>query len=495
MRLVEQDLTHPEDLLSALQALRREVFEEGQTTYERWRGHLHRRPFRISALNLAYYLALRGRDLRALQTALIPWGLSSLGRIEARVMPNLDAVIATLSDVVRREDMPHPRLSLFFRGERLLSRQTEQVFGPVPESRRGRIMVTMPSEAASDYNLIRDLLANGMDCIRINCAHDGPDAWAAMIANLRRAEAELGQTCRVAMDLGGPKVRTETIYNPDNLRLKVGDRFLLTADEPQSNGSPLIQATLRLPDVFHQVQAGAAVWFDDGKLGARVEAATEGRLELVVTHARLEGERLKPFKGVNFPDTDLNLPALTDDDLRDLDFVAHHADIINYSFVQSAADVALLQDALAARLPDPQRIAIVAKIETQRAIRSLPEIMIQAAGQQPFGVMIARGDLAVEIGYQRLAEMQEQILWLCEAAHVPVIWATQVLEQLVKKGRPSRAEMTDAAMAERAECVMLNKGPYIREAVAALDDVLRRMQAHQSKKTAQLRALRSWQML
>jgi hypothetical protein len=91
---------------------------------------------------------------------------------------------------------------------------------------------------------------------------------------------------------------------------------------------------------------------------------------------------------------------------------------------------------------------------------------VAAAGRQPFAVMIARGDLAVEIGYERLAEMQEEILWICEAAHVPVIWATQVLERLVKKGTPSRAEMTDAAMGERAECVMLNKGPYLAEAVA-----------------------------
>jgi pyruvate kinase len=106
--------------------------------------------------------------------------------------------------------------------------------------------------------------------------------------------------------------------------------------------------------------------------------------------------------------------------------------------------------------------------------------------------MIARGDLAVEVGYERLAEIQEEILWLCEAAHVPVIWATQVLETLVKKGIPSRAEMTDAAMGERAECVMLNKGPYIAEAVTILDDVLQRMQAHQIKKSPQLRALNSW---
>ncbi|MEL6325669.1 MAG: pyruvate kinase, partial [Cyanobacteria bacterium J06626_23] len=122
-----------------------------------------------------------------------------------------------------------------------------------------------------------------------------------------------------------------------------------------------------------------------------------------------------------------------------------------------------------------------------------PELIVNAAGRQPFGVMIARGDLAVEIGYQRLAEMQEEILWICEAAHVPVIWATQVLENLVKTGTPSRAEMTDAAMSERAECVMLNKGPYITDAVKILDDVLTRMQAHQLKKTPQLRALQSWQ--
>jgi len=106
--------------------------------------------------------------------------------------------------------------------------------------------------------------------------------------------------------------------------------------------------------------------------------------------------------------------------------------------------------------------------------------------------MIARGDLAVEIGYQRLAEIQEEILWLCEAAHVPVIWATQVLENLAKKGIPTRAEITDAAMAERAECVMLNKGDYIQEAVTILDDVLHRMEAHQSKKSPRLRALHLW---
>jgi pyruvate kinase len=103
--------------------------------------------------------------------------------------------------------------------------------------------------------------------------------------------------------------------------------------------------------------------------------------------------------------------------------------------------------------------------------------------------MIARGDLAVECGWESLAELQEDILWLCEAAQVPVIWATQVLEREAKKGQPSRAEISDAAMSQRADCVMLNKGPHIIATIRMLDNILRRMQGHQYIKTTQLRKL------
>ena len=167
--------------------------------------------------------------------------------------------------------------------------------------------------------------------------------------------------------------------------------------------------------------------------------------------------------------------------------------MVGYSFVQSATDIGLLQDELARHRPeDWQRIGVIAKIETIEGVRNLPEIIIRAAGRQNFGVMIARGDLAVEIGFSRLAEMQEEILWLCEAAAVPVIWATQVLEEMVKSGLPTRGEMTDAAMSSRADCVMLNKGPNVAEAVSVLHALLTRMQEHQSKKTPNLRKLKSW---
>jgi pyruvate kinase len=240
--------------------------------------------------------------------------------------------------------------------------------------------------------------------------------------------------------------------------------------------------------VFEDVRTGDHVWLDDGRIGGLVERREADRFRVRITRARLRGERLGPEKGINLPDTPLRLPALTEKDRSDLAFVCQHADMVALSFVNSAEDVRELRSILAP-LGDDQP-AIVLKIETLRGFSNLPAMLLEAMKSPRCAVMIARGDLAVECGFERLAEVQEEILWLCEAAHVPVIWATQVLETLAKKGMPSRAEVTDAAMAHRAECVMLNKGPYILQAVKVLDDILRRMHGHQAKKTAMLRELR-----
>ena len=133
---------------------------------------------------------------------------------------------------------------------------------------------------------------------------------------------------------------------------------------------------------------------------------------------------------------------------------------------------------------------MILKVETGRAFERLPRLLLALLRSPVAGVMVARGDLGVELGFERLAEVQEEILWLCEAAHLPVVWATQVLENLAKKGLPSRAEVTDAAMGGRAECVMLNKGPHVVEAVRFLCGVLARMQGHVAKKSSLLRELR-----
>jgi pyruvate kinase len=272
----------------------------------------------------------------------------------------------------------------------------------------------------------------------------------------------------------------------------------LTADglghEAQAGGehSRKTPATIActLPEVLSQVREGERIWFDDGRIGGVVRRAASHRLDIEVTDAGEQGETLAADKGINLPDSHLELPALTEKDLADLTVVARYADLVGLSFVQSAADVQALQQRLDTLCAS--HLGVLLKIETRRGFENLPALLFAAMNGRPAGVMIARGDLAVECGFERLAELQEEILWACEAAHMPVVWATQVLENLAKTGRPSRPEITDAAMGVRADCVMLNKGPHILEAMRTLDDILRRMQEHQSKKRSLLRALKSW---
>ena len=484
----------PGALLQDLLELRGELVAEGRQREERWQLSIEREDIAVSARNLAQYLALRERDLRDLQTALMPWGLSSLGRLESRVLGNLDAVIATLGQVAGADPatLPgRPSLDDFFAGERLLERNTTEIFGRPHHHRQVRIMVTLPRHAATDYALIHDLVDAGADCFRINCAHDSLRVWEAMIQNVRRAASEAGRPTRVLMDLGGQKVRTEEVLVPeDGRRLRAGDRFLLTAGKPSPDREYEFQARCGAPEVLGQLDDGVVVSFDDGKMETVVRRKEGPDVVLEVTRTRPKGGKLRPALGLNVPGVMLRLDPLTQKDLQDLDFVVAHADIVGFSFVQHGSDMQLLQDQLDAR--GKRAMPVMAKIETTTAVRNLPEIIVQAASRQPFAVMIARGDLAIELGYRRLAEMQEELLWVCEAARIPVVWATQVLDQLAKKGAPTRAEITDAAMSGRAECVMLNKGPAIVEAVTMLDDLLTRMQAHQTKKTPLLRALRAW---
>src|SRR5262245_25659900 len=197
---------------------------------------------------------------------------------------------------------------------------------------------------------------------------------------------------------------------------------------------------------------------------------------------------LKAEKGINLPDTALDMPALTDKDLEDLAFLANRADLVALSFVHNAADI----DRLYAELDrlGAHDLGVILKIENRSAFDHLPERRMPASKRRRSAGMVARGDLGVEIGFERLAEVQEEIIWLTEAAQVPVIWATQVLESLAKNGLPSRGEVTDAAMSTRSECVMLNKGPYIGHALRFLTDVSRRMTQHSEKAFATYRALK-----
>jgi pyruvate kinase len=442
--------------------------------------------------NLAAYLAIRHRDLRPLQRRLMALGLSSLGRMESRVLPTLDAVAHALAALTSgMADHAAPSEGDFFAGEHRLIEATDRLFGAPRAYRRGRIMVTMPGEAADAPGFVLALAKAGMDVARINCAHDGPDVWRAIAAHVRAAAQSLGRDIPVLMDIAGPKIRVEQVVAAKKAgKLCPGDLFRLTIGAPELDDRARHVASVSLPDIVTRLEVGHHVRYDDGKLEAVVEEKSDADALLRVIRAKSGGAKLKAEKGVNLPDTALGLSPLTAKDETDLKTVIGLADMIGYSFVSRPDDLDLFEDALA-RAGEPARaLSLIAKIEQPEAVRNLPALIARA--RRPFGVMIARGDLAAEIGFERLAEMQEEILWICEAAATPVIWATQVLEDLVKDGVPSRGEMTDAAMAARAECVMLNKGPAVLDAVSLLDHLFTRMDDHVFKKTPTLRALKSW---
>jgi pyruvate kinase len=249
-------------------------------------------------------------------------------------------------------------------------------------------------------------------------------------------------------------------------------------------GKPALYCTS--PEALRNLEVNHRVIIDDGKAEAKVIAECPESFTLRVLRAPKRNFKIRSEKGLNLPDSRIDLPAVTAHDKTILEFALKNADMVALSFVRTPADL----DEIVERMKAFPEKGLVVKIETQTGFMNFPAILLRLMRHNPVGVMIARGDLAVECGFERLAEIQEEILWICEAAHLPCIWATQVLENLARNRLPSRAEITDAAMSVRAEVVMLNKGDHIVDAVKTLDDVLCRMELHQYKKKTLYRPLR-----
>ena len=599
-----------DEMASLLQQLQR-IHERADVLEARFASELQQvhPEFAASARNLLHYVAMRQFDIGELQERLSELGLSSLGRCEQHVLASVQAVQHALLRLCGDGAVDGGAGSLpCLPRKKLLQKHANALLGDPPAERAVPIMVTLPTQAAEDYDYVRDLMVAGMDLARINCAHDSEQVWSGMIRHVRRASEELGRRCKVIMDLGGPKFRTgllqpgprvlrlrprrdaeggvlaprrvrcipedepwtgtktavvpvprraielaeigdllrfkdargrrrklevvvkdnkglvlelyKTAYVETGLKfrlvscatgeqlefrfgdlppveqpivLHVGDTLVLSRDTAPGTPAALdknggvtspARVSCRPVEVFEQVAVNDPVSLDDGRIEGSVEEVSADEIIVRISGAKPTGSRLRSNKGINFPGTDLELEGITARDREDLAFVVEHADAVALSFVRRPEDVITLQKELD-RYPGRQ-LPIVAKIETKRAFAALPQILLAVMRRYPAGMMIARGDLAIECGWVRLAEIQEEMLWICEAAHVPVIWATQVLEGAAKKGTPTRAEITDAAMSQQADCVMLNKGPNILGAIQTLDRILRKMQRHHDKKTARL---------
>ena len=597
-------VNEPDSLLKTLGNLFQDVQQKAAAA--RAKFHFSDPDAQCSCDNLLAYLALREHDLQDLQLELAERGLSSLGRLESSVLHSLRKVIAHVG--IESTDTPL-MVPDFAQAQSILSRRSALLLGRPRPHHHTRIMVTLDPDVVRQPELLEQLLLKGMDIARVNCAHDTSHEWAMIITAVRDAEERLasrgqaiGRSCRVFMDLAGPKVRTgpltlstrplkltvekdaygrpsrilegfldaealqsqrvrspggpssfvialpgqsslanlvlgeglqftdtrgrrrafrvlghvsptkvrvgleRTAYleeamelvtpggesfrigpimsQPMDIRVQAGDRLVLYREPArlghEARGGQPAGISCTLPAVLEMVKPGHRVCIDDGKITTIVRNLHPGHLELEVVAPHDVPVRIRSERGLNFPDSPIDVPAFTAQDREDLRFVARHATAVGLSFAHHPQDLLDLRKALEdLGCPD---LGIVIKIETREAIHRLAQLLLAGLNLPRFGVMIARGDLAVEVGFEHLALVQEDILCLCDAAHVPVIWATQVLENLAKSGLPARAEITDAATGQRAECVMLNKGRFVLDAVKILADLLSSRERQRIKK-------------
>jgi pyruvate kinase len=333
--------------------------------------------------------------------------------------------------------------------------------------RKTKIVCTI-GPASSSPEVVKSLLQAGMDVARLNFSHGTHEEHVSRLAVLRQAAAELGKTLAIMLDTKGPEIRIGRLQG-GKVNLKEGDRLTLTTEEILGNESRISVTYKGLPQA---VLPGASILLADGMITLKVldTGGTDVTCEVVY------GGELSDQKGVNLPGVALDLPAVTDKDIADINFgIDHEVDFIAASFVRQSADVIAIRRLLEARDAD---IHIVAKIENEEGVKNLEEIIKVADG-----VMVARGDLGVEISAEEVPLVQKVIINKCNQAGKPVVTATQMLESMIYNPRPTRAEASDVANAilDGTDAVMLSgetaAGKYPVEAVRVMARIAERTEA------------------
>jgi pyruvate kinase len=329
--------------------------------------------------------------------------------------------------------------------------------------RRAKIICTI-GPACGNEDMVRDLLRCGMDVARVNFSHGTHEDHAQRIALLRRVAAEQGRTICILQDLQGPKIRTGKLEGRKPILLEAGKQITITPRDIA--GTPqLIGTTFKT--LAKDVEPGARILFSDGRIELRV-ASVQGS---DVTCDIINGGMLAESQGINIPGAALSVPALTEKDHEDLAFgLKNDVDMIAVSFVRTGADIRLVKDLIQ---QEGKRTPVIAKLEKPQAIENLEEILEAASG-----VMVARGDLGVELPAERVPVIQKHIIQRAAEWRKPVIIATQMLESMIENPRPTRAEASDVANAvfDGTDAVMLSgetaTGKYPREAVNMMSRII-----------------------
>ena len=342
----------------------------------------------------------------------------------------------------------------------------------LPSRRRAKIVCTI-GPASNSEAMMRELMLRGMDVARLNFSHGTHEEHAAVIQRLRKLAAELGRTICVLQDLQGPKIRTGGLRDRIPVALAKGRTLTITARDVMGTAD-LIAATYK--DLAKDVKPGERILLSDGRIELAVREIHGTDLICEVLNGGMLGEH----QGINLPGTNIGIPSLTEKDEQDLDFGLEHAvDAVAISFVRTAEDVLRAKRAMAER---GSHVPIVAKLEKPQAIDNLDSILEAADG-----VMVARGDLGVELPPEKVPLIQKRVIQRAMEVRKPVITATQMLESMIENPRPTRAEASDVANAifDGTDAVMLSGesavGKFPKEAVEMMARIVTEAEAHSFK--------------
>ena len=340
---------------------------------------------------------------------------------------------------------------------------TEDYPAPQAPVRRAKIICTI-GPACHTEAAMRDLLRLGMDVARVNFSHGSHEEHAQNIERLRRAAEREGRTICILQDLQGPKIRTGRLERHEPVLIKTGSTVTVTPEDVPGTATRI---STTFPDLVKEVAPGTRILLSDGLIELRVKSVRGEDLICEVVNGGMLGEH----KGINLPGVAFSIPALTDKDRKDLEFgLKHGVDAVAISFVRSAADVRMVKQIISRRGSD---VPIIAKLEKPQAIDHLEEILEEANG-----VMVARGDLGVEMAPEKVPVIQKHVIRRAGVWRKPVITATQMLESMIENPRPTRAEASDVANAifDGTDAVMLSaetaSGLYPREAVAIMSRII-----------------------
>src|SRR5438874_9197749 len=333
-----------------------------------------------------------------------------------------------------------------------------------PEVRRKAKIVCTLGPASSSPAVVRELIRGGMDVARLNFSHGTHEEKAKLIATIREVAASECKAICILQDLQGPKIRTGRLKYRTPIALKAGSRVTITPKDVAGTNS-IISTTFKT--LAREVQPGARILLSDGLIELRVRSLQGDDVECDVVNGGMLGEH----KGINLPGTIVSVPSLTEKDEKDLEFgLAHGVDIVAVSFIRTAADVQAVREKIRQFGGD---VWVVAKLEKPQAIEHLEEIL-----EISDSVMVARGDLGVEMPPEKVPIIQKHVIRRAAAWRKPVITATQMLESMIENPRPTRAEASDVANAvfDGTDAVMLSaetaSGRYPREAVAIMSRII-----------------------